>query len=74
MLSSLFIVRPRLAVVISIVISLAGIIALTRIPIAQFPDIVPPQISVTANYAGAGAEVVKSTVAQPIEIARRWRR
>src|SRR6201991_3642790 len=67
MLSSIFIARPRLAVVISIVITLAGLIALTRIPIAQFPDIVPPQISVTASYAGAGAEVVEATVAQPIE-------
>ena len=67
MLSSVFIDRPRLAVVISIVITLAGIIALTVIPIAQFPNIVPPQIAVTASYAGAGAEVVESTVAQPIE-------
>ena len=67
MLSSVFIARPRLAVVISIVITLAGLIALTRIPIAQFPDIVPPIISVTGSYAGASAEVVESTVAQPIE-------
>src|SRR6188472_624792 len=67
MLSSTFIHRPRLAVVISIVITLAGGIALTQIPIAQFPDIVPPQISVTANYPGAGAAVVEATVAQPIE-------
>ena len=67
MLSDIFIDRPRLAVVISIVITLAGAIALTQIPIAQFPDIVPPQISVTANYPGASAEVVEATVAQPIE-------
>jgi hydrophobe/amphiphile efflux-1 (HAE1) family protein len=67
MLSSVFIDRPRLAVVISIVITLAGLISLTAIPIAQFPDIVPPQIAVTANYAGAGAQVVEATVAQPIE-------
>jgi multidrug efflux pump len=66
-LSSVFIARPRLAVVISIVITLAGLIALTRIPIAQFPDIVPPIISVTGSYAGASAEVVESTAAQPIE-------
>jgi hydrophobe/amphiphile efflux-1 (HAE1) family protein len=66
-LSGIFIDRPRLSLVISIVITLAGLIALTAIPIAQFPDIVPPQIAVTANYAGAGAEVVESTVAQPIE-------
>src|SRR5689334_9361621 len=67
MLSSTFIARPRLAVVISVVITLAGAIALTQIPIAQFPDIVPPQISVTANYPGASAGVVEATVAQPIE-------
>src|SRR6266478_5777728 len=67
MLSSIFIDRPRLAIVISVVITLAGLIALTQIPIAQFPDIVPPQISVTANYPGASAQVVEATVAQPIE-------
>ena len=67
MLSGIFIARPRLSVVISIVITIAGLVALTQIPIAQFPDIVPPQIAVTANYAGAGAEVVEQTVAQPIE-------
>ena len=68
MLSSIFIARPRFAVVISIVITLAGLIALTQIPIAQFPNIVPPQISVTASYAGASAEVVEATLAQPIEL------
>jgi hydrophobe/amphiphile efflux-1 (HAE1) family protein len=67
MLSSVFIDRPRLAVVISVVITVAGLVALLQIPIAQFPNIVPPQISVTANYPGAGAEVVEATVAQPIE-------
>src|ERR1700731_685279 len=67
MLSSVFIERPRLAVVISIVITVAGLVALSQIPIAQFPNIVPPQIAVTASYAGASAEVVEATVAQPIE-------
>src|SRR5712671_3698959 len=67
MLSSVFIDRPRLAVVISIVITVAGLVALLQIPIAQFPNIVPPQIAVTASYAGASAEVVEATVAQPIE-------
>src|SRR5260370_7635993 len=67
MLSSVFIDRPRLSVVISVVITVAGIVALLQIPIAQFPNIVPPQIAVTASYAGAGAEVVEATVAQPIE-------
>jgi hydrophobe/amphiphile efflux-1 (HAE1) family protein len=67
MLSSVFIDRPRLAVVISVVITLAGLIALTAIPIAQFPDIVPPQVEVSATYPGASAEIVEAVVAQPIE-------
>src|SRR3954469_25408271 len=67
MLSSLFIDRPRLAFVISIVITLAGIIAIGAIPVAQFPEIVPPQVSVSTLYPGANAEVVEATVAQPIE-------
>jgi hydrophobic/amphiphilic exporter-1 (mainly G- bacteria), HAE1 family len=67
MFSSIFIDRPRLAVVISLVITIAGLVAMNQIPVAQFPDIVPPQVSVTANYAGASAEVVETTVGQPIE-------
>jgi hydrophobic/amphiphilic exporter-1 (mainly G- bacteria), HAE1 family len=67
MFSGIFIDRPRLAVVIAIVITLAGAIAISVIPIAQFPDIVPPQVSLTATYPGAEAEVVESTVAQPLE-------
>src|SRR6516225_8122574 len=55
MFSAIFIDRPRFA------------IAITAIPIAQFPDIVPPQVTLTANYPGADAEVVENTVAQPIE-------
>ena len=69
MLSAIFVDRPRFAIVISIVLTLAGALALTRIPVAQFPDIVPPQVSVTANYPGASAEVVEAVVAQPIESA-----
>ncbi|MBU3029257.1 efflux RND transporter permease subunit [Paracoccus marinaquae] len=67
MLSTLFINRPRFAAVISIVLTLAGLIALTRIPIAQYPNIVPPLVTVSAYYPGASAEVVEETVAQPIE-------
>ncbi|MGE5548455.1 MAG: efflux RND transporter permease subunit [Solirubrobacterales bacterium] len=67
MISRIFIARPRFAMVIAIVTVLAGGLALTRIPVAQFPDIVPPQVSVTASYPGASAEVVEATVAQPIE-------
>ncbi|MFG1304745.1 multidrug efflux RND transporter permease subunit [Xanthobacter autotrophicus] len=67
MISNVFIDRPRLAVVIAIVITLAGALALTRIPVAQLPDIVPPQVQVRATYPGASAEVLEATVAQPIE-------
>src|SRR3974390_1089232 len=67
MISSVFIDRPRLAIVISIVIALGGLLALTRIPVAQLPDIVPPQVQVTAMYPGASAEVLEATVAQPLE-------
>jgi HAE1 family hydrophobic/amphiphilic exporter-1 len=67
MISDVFINRPRLAIVIAIVTTLAGGIALTTIPVAQFPEIVPPQVQVTTSYPGAGADVVESTVAQPIE-------
>src|SRR5690242_9964457 len=67
MISSVFVDRPRLAVVIAVVITIAGLLALTRIPVAQFPDIVPPQVQVTATYPGASAAVVEASVAQPIE-------
>jgi HAE1 family hydrophobic/amphiphilic exporter-1 len=67
MFSGVFIERPRLAFVVAIVITLAGIIAITAIPIAQFPEIVPPQVTLNATYPGADAEVVETTVAQPIE-------
>src|SRR6476660_5013733 len=67
MLASIFVDRPRLAIVIAIVTTIAGIVALLAIPIAQYPDIVPPQVSVTTFYPGANAGVVDATVAQPIE-------
>jgi len=69
MLSAIFVDRPRFAIVISIVLTLAGALALLRIPVAQFPDIVPPQVSITTTYPGASAEVVESVVAQQIESA-----
>ena len=67
MLSATFVDRPRLAIVIAIVTTIAGLLALVSIPIAQYPDIVPPQVSVTAVYPGASGAVVAATVAQPIE-------
>jgi hydrophobic/amphiphilic exporter-1 (mainly G- bacteria), HAE1 family len=67
MFSDIFIDRPRLASVIAIVITLCGVIAITLIPVAQFPDIVPPQVQLSTNYPGADAELIETTVAQPIE-------
>ncbi len=67
MISSVFVDRPRLAIVIAVVITLAGLLALTAIPLSQFPDIVPPQVQVTATYPGASAKDVEEAVAQPIE-------
>ena len=67
MFSSFFIHRPKFALVISIVIVLAGLLALWVIPIAQYPNITPPSVTVSANYPGASAETVANTIAQPIE-------
>lgn len=67
MFSKFFIERPRFAVVIAIVMSLAGLIAVFTLPVAMYPEITPPQVRVTADYTGASAETVANTVAIPIE-------
>jgi Cu/Ag efflux pump CusA len=67
MFSHLFIDRPIFATVLSIVIVIVGTVALTQLPIAQYPEVAPPTITVTANYPGANAKVVADTVATPIE-------
>ncbi len=69
MISSVFIHRPRLAFVISIVITIAGLISYYALPVAQFPDIVPPQVQVSGVYPGADAAAVEASVAQVIEPA-----
>ena len=66
-MAQFFIHRPIFAWVIALVIMLAGIISLTNMPIAQFPTIAPPKISITANYPGASADTVENTVTQVIE-------
>jgi multidrug efflux pump len=66
-LSHFFIDRPIFAAVISILITLIGGVAYFNLPIAQYPDIAPPSIQVTAQYPGASAEIVANTVATPIE-------
>src|SRR5439155_2105716 len=67
MFSRFFINRPIFASVLSIVITLAGSIALWTLPIAQYPEIAPPTVEVSASYPGANAKVVADTVAAPIE-------
>ncbi len=67
MLSSFFIHRPKFAIVISVVITLAGLLALSAIPVSQFPNITPPQVTVSATYPGASADTIQKLVAQPIE-------
>lgn len=69
MIFDVFIRRPRLAMVISVVITLAGLIAMVSIPVSQYPDIAPPTVRVSATYSGADAAVVEESIAQPLESA-----
>ncbi len=66
-MAKFFIRRPIVAIVIAIITVLAGVIVLRGLPEAQFPDIVPPQIIVSATYPGADAQTVEQSVATPIE-------
>ncbi len=68
MIADTFIRRPVTAIVISIVIILVGLLAMSSLPISQYPDISPPVVSVTATYTGADAQTIEQTVATPIEI------
>ena len=67
MFSKFFINRPRFAIVISLILCLAGGIALTHLPVALYPEITPPEVVVRANYPGASAEVIAKTVGIPLE-------
>lgn len=67
MFSQIFIDRPKLAIVISLMLLLAGALCVNNLPIAEYPEIAPPQIHVQATYAGASASVVADTVALPLE-------
>lgn len=68
MAGNLFIRRPKLAIVISLAIILAGIISLTTLPLEEYPSITPPQVIVNATYSGASADVISSTIASPVEL------
>lgn len=67
MAGNLFIKRPKFAIVISLVITLAGMIAMKSLPLEEYPSITPPQVVISAQYPGASAEVVESTIAAPLE-------
>lgn len=67
MFSKIFIYRPRFAIVISLVIMIAGLITMRNIPVASLPEVVPPSVSVTTKYPGASAEVIEQTIGQVIE-------
>ncbi|CCN80945.1 efflux RND transporter permease subunit [Vibrio nigripulchritudo] len=67
MLSRFFIQRPKFALVISIILTLAGAISLLVLPVSEYPEISPPSVNVTAYYTGASAEVVEQAIADPIE-------
>lgn len=65
---NLFLRRPILSAVISIVITLVGALAITALPIAQYPELVPPTVNVSASYPGASAETISATVMAPLEV------
>ena len=67
MFARFFVDRPIFATVLSIVIVIVGLVALQALPIAQYPEVVPPTVSVSTTYPGASAKVVAETVAAPIE-------
>lgn len=67
MISQFFIGRPKFAFVISILLTLMGVLSIPMLPVSEFPDLAPPQVSVTTSYPGASAEIVKDVVAQVIE-------
>lgn len=67
MAGNLFINKPKLAIVISLVIMLAGVLMISSLPLEEYPSITPPQVVVSATYAGASSDVVESTVAAPVE-------
>ena len=63
-----FLRRPVLSAVISILITLVGALAMKALPIAQYPELVPPTVNVQATYPGASAETIASTVLAPLEV------
>ncbi|MGI6400912.1 MAG: efflux RND transporter permease subunit [Thermoguttaceae bacterium] len=67
MISDVFIRRPKLAMVVSVVMVLAGVIVIPNLPVAEYPEIAPPEIYVLTAYPGASAQVIADTIAAPLE-------
>ena len=67
MFSKIFIERPKLAMVISIVMVFAGILCVKQIPVAEYPEISPPQLMIFATYPGASSQVIAETLGTPLE-------
>src|ERR1051326_1107666 len=67
MISRVFIDRPIVAMVIAIITVLGGLVAMRSLPVAQFPDIIPPQIIVSSTYTGADSVTIEQSVATPLE-------
>lgn len=68
MAGNLFVRRPKLAIIISLVIILAGLITMVSLPVEEYPSITPPQVIVSATYNGASSDVIASTIAAPVEL------
>jgi len=68
MAGNLFVKRPKLAIIISLVIILAGLITMVGLPVEEYPSITPPQVIVSATYNGASSDVIASTIAAPVEL------
>ncbi|MFZ5426811.1 MAG: efflux RND transporter permease subunit, partial [Thermodesulfobacteriota bacterium] len=67
MLARFFLNRPIFSTVLSLVIVIAGLVAMNSLPISQYPNIIPPEVQVRAAYPGASPEVIAQTVAAPLE-------
>src|SRR5580658_4216644 len=67
MMSKFFIDRPIFAIVISLLITLVGIVSISQLPVAQYPSVAPPSININSTYAGASAETLQNTVTSIIE-------
>jgi multidrug efflux pump len=67
MFSKFFIYRPNFAIVIAVVITLAGLVSLTAIPVSQYPNVTPPQVTISVTYPGASAQAIVNSIAEPIE-------